>query len=171
MANDPTRQVHSATHPSGHPNKTPVNAENPIFARPADPVPAEASIEQTAVVQSAKHPRETVQSPLINEEVASPAANADDWTKTKGEGITSDTSSADSGAEYRHSSGAGSSKITPVEVVALPTQEQADAIVAEADAEMAERRQPSAEVLDAVAADPSVAPAVAQIEPNPAAEV
>lgn len=67
--NDP--KTHVDTHPSGHPNKTAVNAENPIFGRPADPV-HEVSIQQAAVVQSEKHPRETVQSPLINEDVASP---------------------------------------------------------------------------------------------------
>jgi hypothetical protein len=63
--------VHVGTHPSGHPNKTAVNAENPIFGRPADPIPA-VSIQQAAVVQSEKHPRETVQSPLINELAVSP---------------------------------------------------------------------------------------------------
>lgn len=63
--------VHAATHPSGHPNKTAVNEENPIFGRPADPIP-EVSLQQAAVVQSEKTPRETVQSPLINEDVASP---------------------------------------------------------------------------------------------------
>lgn len=72
--NDPS--VHVATHPTGEPNRTAVNAENPIFGRPADPIP-EVSIQQAAVVQSEKNPRETVQSPLINEDVASPATEPD----------------------------------------------------------------------------------------------
>lgn len=151
--NDPN--VHAATHPCGHPNKTAVNAENPIFGRPVDPIP-EVSIQQAAVVQSEKNPRETVQSPLINEAVASPAlpsaedldavaaetavkeatgSKADDWTQTKGAGLTDDTSSAKSGAEYTHSSGGDSSKITPTIPVVVPTQEEADAVVAQAKAE------------------------------------
>lgn len=65
------RNVHADTHPSGHPNKTAVNAENPIFGRPADPIPA-VSFQQAAVVQSEKHPRETVQSPLLSEVDALP---------------------------------------------------------------------------------------------------
>ena len=73
MSNDPTRQVTSATHPSGHPNKTPVNAENPIFGPSADPVVVDESIEQAGIAQSDKHQRETVQSPLINENMAGPA--------------------------------------------------------------------------------------------------
>lgn len=157
--------VHVDTHPSGHPNKTAVNADNPIFGRPADLIP-EVSIQQAAVVQSEKNPRETVQSPLINEAVAGavlPSAEdldavaaetavkeatgskADDWTKTKGAGLTSDTSSADSGAEYTHSSGENSSKITGVGPVVLPTQEEADAVVAAAKAEDGERKLQSAE--------------------------
>lgn len=63
------RNVHADTHPSGHPNRTAVNAENPIFGRPADPIPA-VSFQQAAVVQSEKHPRETVQSPLLSETAA-----------------------------------------------------------------------------------------------------
>lgn len=61
--------THADTHPSGHPNRTAVNADNPIFGRPADPIP-EVSFQQAAVVQSEKHPRETVQSPLLSEDVA-----------------------------------------------------------------------------------------------------
>jgi hypothetical protein len=155
MANDPTRQVQDATHPSGHPNKTPVNELNPIFGRPAELIITQDSIEQASVVQSQKHPRETVQSPLLNEpqlmdrlgEVVDGSgterykSKADDWTQTKGAGLTADTSAVDTGAEYTHGSGAGSSAITPVVPVVLPTQEQADAIAAQAAAEMAERRQ------------------------------
>ena len=63
-------KVHAATHPSGHANKTAVNESNPIFGRPADVIPTEPSIEQAAIVQSEKHHRETVVSPLINEEIA-----------------------------------------------------------------------------------------------------
>ena len=63
-------KVHVAAHPSGHANKTAVNESNPIFGRPADVIPTEPSIEQAAIVQSEKHPRETVVSPLINEEIA-----------------------------------------------------------------------------------------------------
>ena len=77
MANDPTRQVHSATHPSGHLNKTPVNAENPIFARPADPTPP-VSIGQASLAQS--DPKETVVSPLINDAVESPVEPAEEET-------------------------------------------------------------------------------------------
>ena len=62
--------VHVATHPSGHPNKTAVNPENPIFGRPADPVVTEVSVEQAAIVQSDKAGRETVVSPLINEDLS-----------------------------------------------------------------------------------------------------
>jgi hypothetical protein len=62
--NDPN--VHVGTHPTGEPNRTAVNTENPIFGRPVDSIP-EVSIEQAAVVQSEKNPRETVVSPLINE--------------------------------------------------------------------------------------------------------
>ena len=146
MANDPTRQVQDAFHPSGHPNKTPVNAENPIFGRPAELVITQDSIEQAAVVQSEKHPRETVQSPLINEDIEHTGSGserygkADDWTRTVGAGLTADTSSADTGAEYTHGSGSDSSKVTPVVPVELPTQEQADAIAAQAAAEIAQRK-------------------------------
>lgn len=56
--------------------------------------------------------------------------NADDWTKTKGEGLTSDTSSIESGSEYRHGQKSGDirSSITPTAKVVLPTQEEADAV-------------------------------------------
>lgn len=184
--------VHVATHPTGEPNRTAVNADNPIFGRPADPIP-EVSLQQAAVVQSEKNPRETVQSPLINEEVASPVpvsvepvventetlpeqsaeevtavqedgqaavqaedagsdserngSKADDWTQTIGAGLTADTSSAETGAEYKHSSGEGSSKITPVVPVGLPTQEEAEAVVAQAAAEEDERKK-QAEAVD-----------------------
>jgi hypothetical protein len=154
MANDPTRQVQDAFHPGGHPNKTPVNELNPIFGRPADPVITQDSIEQASVVQSEKHPRETVQSPLLNEAVMARAeesgsgtdrtqTNASFWTQTKGQGLTSDTSSMLTGAEYRHGSGAGSSKITPVVPVDLPTQEEAERIKATAAAEWEQRRAES----------------------------
>lgn len=165
------RNVHADIHPTGQPNRTAVNADNPIFGRPADPIP-EVSMQQAAIVQSEKTPRETVQSPLINEAVASsmlPSAGdldavaadpslilpdallahanslkADDWTQTNGAGLTDDTTSAETGAEYTHSSGLDSSKITGVEPVALPTQEEADAAVAQAQAEQAERKEQAA---------------------------
>jgi hypothetical protein len=161
MANDPTRQVHSAKHPSGHPNKTPVNAENPIFHNQPNTVAPLVSVEQAGVVQSDKHHRETVQSPLINEGVESPVGtrfvdrlgneaagsgaeryktNADDWTQTKGAGLTSDTSTL-AGQEYRHGSGGShSSSVTPVVAVPVPTQAEADAAVAKAAAEETERK-------------------------------
>lgn len=174
MSSDPNVQV--ATHPSGHPNKTAVNELNPIFGRPADPNPEtlDVSIGQAAIVQGAKTPGPTVVSPLINEDMESPVeyrnptapaefsadAPATDWAHTEGAGLTDDTSSAGSGVEYRHhSGGSNSSAITPVVVVDLPTQEQTDAIVAEAAAEMEARKNPSTEDLDAVAEEQKAAEA------------
>ena len=55
-------------HPTGQPNRTPVNASNPIFGIPADPVP-EVSIGQAAIAQNAVDPGPTVISPLVNEGV------------------------------------------------------------------------------------------------------
>lgn len=79
--------VHVGTHHSGHPNKTAVNPDNPIFGRPADPVVTEVSVEQAAIVQSDKNARETVVSPLINEEQLSPAEPVFE-TKTYADGST-----------------------------------------------------------------------------------
>lgn len=55
---------------------------NPIFTRDDDPVITKVSIGQAAIVQGAKVPGPTVQSPLINEEVekVSPAEPAPEFT-------------------------------------------------------------------------------------------
>lgn len=143
--------VHFATHPSGHPNKTAVNADNPIFGRPADPVPA-VSLGQAALVQSAKHPRETVVSPLTSDlegdQTFNPLAkssgidaDAGDWTKTEGAGLTDNTTPA---------SEVGKSDT-------LPDPEQSTE-------EAAKDSSPSAEDLDAVAAENAAKEATAGTE-------
>lgn len=106
------------THPSGHPNKTAVNENNPIFGRPADVIPAEISPTQKRINDG-----ESL------EKVEAKPVRADAWTETKGEGLTADTSAADTGAEYEHSGGgSNSSSITPLVPVPLPTQEEAEAV-------------------------------------------
>jgi hypothetical protein len=146
MANDPTRQVHTATHPSGHPNKTPVNEQNPIFGRPVDAVITQVSPMQKRINDGEMTGSDTRFIDRLGDEAAGSGterykSNADDWTQTKGAGITADTSAVGTDAEHDlggHAS--NSSSITPVKVVGLPTQEQAQAVKEEAAQERAERR-------------------------------
>jgi hypothetical protein len=105
---------------------------NRIFGRNIDVAPTDVSLGQRLINDgefdgsgSEKYP------------------SAVDWTKTRGAGVTDDTSSLESGTEYRHSSGLGSSKITGLTPVGLPTQEQTDAVVAQAEAEREARRIPT----------------------------
>jgi len=75
------------------------DGENPIFSRADDPQPTHVSLGQASAVQSAKHPRETVVSPLTSD-LAAPFekssgidhTEAHAWTESQGAGLTDNTS-------------------------------------------------------------------------------
>ena len=117
-------------HPTGQPNRTPVNASNPIFGIPADPVP-DVSIGQAAIAQNAVDPGPTVISPLINEGVedASPAPVADPEPEPASE---VEPCSEPKPPEPSTEEGEDQSDGSNAPATGLPSAEDLDAVAAEA---------------------------------------